>query len=174
MKQLFKVIPLIFLLCLTFSCQKAEEVTEEPELIIDVEAEKAAVQTLIDDFVTSWQTKDMELASKIFAHDDDMVMFGTDASEHFVGWEQVKGSIQKQFDAAENIQVATRELSIKVHKSGEVAWISLLMDLQGVSTGEPFSLEGMRFTGVLEKRNENWRIVQVHASLPVAGQAVKY
>ena len=40
MKKLFMVLPLVFLLCFTFSCQKAEEVAEEP--VVDVEAEKAA------------------------------------------------------------------------------------------------------------------------------------
>jgi len=174
MKKLFMVIPLVFLLCFAFACQKPEEVAEEPEPVVNIDAEKAAVKALIDDFVTGWETEDSELFSKIFAHDDDMIMFGTDAAEHFVGWEPMKESIQKQFDAAENIQVTIRELSIKVHKSGEVAWVSFLMDLKGESMGEPFSVEGMRITEVMEKRNGNWLIVQVHASVPVAGQAVKY
>ena len=175
MKKLLLILPLVFLLCFTFGCQKqAEEVAVEPEPAVDIEAEKAEVKALIDDFVLGWETDDSELFSKIFAHDDDMTMFGTDAAEHFVGWEPIKESIQKQFDASENIQVATRELSIKVHKSGEVAWVSYLMDLKGESMGEPFSIEGMRITVVMEKRNGNWLIVQVHASVPVAGQAVKY
>ena len=42
MKKLFMVIPLVFLLCFTFSCQKGEEVAEEP--VVDVEAEKAAIR----------------------------------------------------------------------------------------------------------------------------------
>lgn len=175
MKKLLMVIPLVFLLCFAFSCQRpTEEVAEAPEPIVDIEAEKAAVKALIDDFFKGWETEDMELFSKIFAHDEDMVMFGTDAAEHFVGWEPMKESMQKQFDAADSVQVAAREISIKVHKSGEVAWISLLIDLKGESMGESFGIEGMRFSGVLEKRNGNWLIVQVHASLPVQGQAVKY
>ena len=172
MKKLLTIIPLVILLCFTFSCQQGEEVAEEP--VVDIEAEKAAVKACIDDFVTSWQTEDLELFSKIIAHDDDMVMFGTDAAEHFVGWEPMVESMQKQFDASENIQIETRELSIKVHKSGEVAWASFLMDLKVESMGEPFSLEGMRFTAVIEKRNGNWVFVQGHVSIPVAGQAVKY
>ncbi len=168
------VIPLVFLFFFTFGCQQPAEVAEATKPGADIEVEKAAVKALIDDFVTCWETEDMELFSKIFAHDDDMVMFGTDAAEHFVGWEPMKEAMLKQFDAAENVQVETRELSIKVHKSGEVAWVSFLMDLKGESMGEPFSLDGMRFTAVMEKRDRNWQIVQLHASVPVAGQAVKY
>jgi uncharacterized protein (TIGR02246 family) len=175
MKKSFMVIPLVFLLCFSFGCQQQrEEMAEAPEPVVNIEAEKAAVSALIDDLVTSWQAEDMDLFSRIFAYDDDMVMFGTDAAEHFVGWEPIKESMQKQIDAAENIQVSIRELSIKVHKSGQVAWFSLFMDLKGESMGEAFSIEGMRSTGVAEKRDGNWLIVQLHASLPVAGQAVKY
>ena len=50
MKKLFMVIPLVLLLCFTFSCQKAEEVAEEAA--VDIEAEKQAVadwfQALVD------------------------------------------------------------------------------------------------------------------------------
>jgi ketosteroid isomerase-like protein len=175
MKKLFMVIPLLFLLCLVFGCQQqVEEVAEAPEPAVDIEAEKAAVKATIDDFFTSWEAEDMDLFSRILAHDDDMVMFGTDAAEHFVGWEPMMESMQKQIDAGENIQVSTSELSIKVHKSGEVAWVSLLMGLKGESMGEAFSIEGTRLTGVMEKRDGNWLIVQLHASVPVAGQAIEY
>jgi len=50
MKKLFLVIPLVLLLCFTLSCQKGEEVAEEP--VVDTEAEKQAVaerfQALVD------------------------------------------------------------------------------------------------------------------------------
>ena len=39
------IVPLVFLLCFTFSCQKAEEVAEEPA--VDIEAEKAAIRETI-------------------------------------------------------------------------------------------------------------------------------
>jgi ketosteroid isomerase-like protein len=41
MKKLLLILPLVFLLCFTFGCQKAEEVAEEPA--VDVEAEKAEI-----------------------------------------------------------------------------------------------------------------------------------
>jgi ketosteroid isomerase-like protein len=52
MKKLFMVLPLVLLLCLTFGCQKAEEVAEEATvgieadvgIEVDVEAEEAAIR----------------------------------------------------------------------------------------------------------------------------------
>jgi ketosteroid isomerase-like protein len=169
MKKLLMILPLVILLCFTFGCQAYEE-----KPAVDIEAEKAAVKTVLDEWIQCFETKDMELGSKIIAHDDDLVVFGTDAAEHFIGWEPFKESLQKQFDAAENVDASIREELVKVHKSGEVAWISCLLDMEVTSLGESFSLEGMRLTGVMEKRNGNWVIVQIHASVPVAGQAVKY
>ena len=55
-----------------------------------------------------------------------------------------------------------------------MAWFSELLDWQVTAGGERVALEGMRFTGVLEKRNGNWMIVQMHVSVPVAGQAAEY
>lgn len=172
MKKLLMVIPLVFLLCFTFGYQQSEEVAEEPA--VDIEAEKAAVRAVLDDWIKCIETEDIELFSKIIAHDDDMVSFGTDAAEHWVGWESIKESVQKQFESVENADISIRELVIKVHNSGEVAWVSLLMDFKGEAMGEPFSVEGMRVTGVMEKRNGNWVFVQSHSSMPVTGQVVKY
>jgi ketosteroid isomerase-like protein len=42
MKKLFIVLPLVLLLCLSFGCQNAEEVAEEPA--VDIEAEKASIR----------------------------------------------------------------------------------------------------------------------------------
>jgi len=57
---------------------------------------------------------------------------------------------------------------------GGVAWFSTVLDM-GVSVGsEVASLRGLRTTGVLEKRDGNWVIVQLHTSVPVAGQQIEY
>src|SRR3972149_9671698 len=53
---------------------------------VDLEAEKAKVQSAIDQYEQAWQTKEMELFSRIMAHDADMVVYGSDAPEHWGGW----------------------------------------------------------------------------------------
>jgi len=141
---------------------------------VDIEAEKAKVQSVLDQLVQAWETEDMEMVSKIFAHDDDMVTFGTTAADRFVGWEAYKEFYIEWFEAVENIDVSVRDQVIKVHASGKVAWFSEIMDWNLVAQDEPVSVEGMRFTGVLERRDGNWVIVQIHASVPVAGQVVEY
>ncbi len=165
MKKLLMVIPLAFLLCFTFGCQQpVEEVAEQP--VVDVEAEKVRVKSTLDDWVQSFETENMELFSKVMSHDPDMVVMGTDTAEYFIGWEAFKESQQRWFGIADSMDFSVRNQAIKVHNSGEVAWASQLLDAKVVSQGEEFAYEGVRMTLVLEKRNDNWIIVQLHSSVP--------
>lgn len=140
----------------------------------DLEAAKAAVNAVLDQYIRCVETEDMELMAKIIAHDPDMVCIGTDAAERLVGYKALMDTMKKQFESAEDTKMVSRERVVVVHGSGEVAWWSELVDWKGKAFGEPFVLEGARFTGVLEKRSGEWVIVQFHASIPVSGQAVKY
>ncbi|HLF85975.1 MAG TPA: SgcJ/EcaC family oxidoreductase [Nitrospiria bacterium] len=135
---------------------------------VDIEAERAKVKAVVDQFKQVWETEDLELLSKIMAHDADIVVNGTDAAEHWVGWEPFKASVAKMFPAFENIKITVKEQSIKIHPSGNVAWFSQIWDWDLVVEGKPVRSEGQRFTGVLEKRNGNWLFVQFHNSVPVS------
>jgi len=131
---------------------------------VDIEAEKAKVQSVLDQYVQAFETEDMELMSKIFAHDEDMVAVG--AGGRWVGWEKWKEEFIEAFESFDDIDISVMNQVIKVHVSGNVAWFSEIEDWNFVAQGEADSLEGVRFTGVLEKRDGNWVIVQFHISIP--------
>lgn len=133
-----------------------------------------AVRSLLDRFSEAYRAKDMELFEKIFAHDADMVNFGTDADEYWIGWQPWKDAFERQFDSFEKIDIAFDDVRTKIHASGEVAWFSAMMTVDIISLGEAYHHEGMRVTGVAEKRGRDWVYVQRHVSLPVYGQAVEY
>jgi hypothetical protein len=141
---------------------------------VDIEAEKADVQTTINQFYQILETEDIQLLSQLVTHDEDAVSFGTDAAERWVGWESFKEAIQQQFDAFDSTKLNVRDQVVKVSKSGTVAWYSEIVDFQIFSQGEQINVDGLRATGVLEKRDGRWIVVQVHNSIPVSGQAVEY
>jgi len=174
--RLVWILPVTLLLCLAFGCQKKTEEAAVKAIapVVNVEAEKTAVKTVIDQSMLFLKTKDVVGYSKLMAHDSDMVNFGTDAAERWVGWESLKESLEKQNKSIDFEDVSFRDLIIKVHNSGEVAWFSAVLNWKGKVQGQPFDMEGVRYTGVLEKRSGNWVYVQFHISVPVAGQAVKY
>ena len=136
---------------------------------LDISAEKANVKLVVDKFEQFWETKDMELLSRIMAHDADMVNYGTDAAEYFVGWKALKETLEKMLPSIESINISVKDQVIKVHPSGNMAWFSQVWDWDIVVGGQPVHSKGQRLTGILEKRNGNWVFVQFHNSVPVSG-----
>jgi len=137
-------------------------------------AEQANVKSTIDRLVRAFEAKDTTLVPQIFAHDPDMVSFGTDAAEHWVGWDALRQNVDQEIAAYEDTKITIRDQTIKVHPSGQIAWFSEIADWDLKAGGKPVHITGTRITGVLEKRDGNWVIVQFHGSVPVSGQAAQY
>jgi ketosteroid isomerase-like protein len=142
-------------------------ITSCTQKVVELEAEKAKVKLVVDQFEEFWETENMELLSKIMAHDSDMVNYGSDASEVFVGWEAFKDAVEKMLPVFENTKIAVKNQRIKLHSSGNVAWFSEIWDWDLMFDDQPVLIENQRLTGVLEKRNSNWVFVQFHNSVPV-------
>lgn len=136
--------------------------------LFDFEAEKAKVKSVVDQFAQFWETKDMVLFSRIMSHDADMINYGSDVPEHFVGWQALKVSVEKMLPSFKNTKITVKDRVIKVHPSGIVAWFSQVWDWDLEFEGKPIQNHGQRLTGVLEKRNGNWVFVQFHNSVPVS------
>ena len=141
---------------------------------VNLEAEKTTVKENIDQIPQAIETEDMDTFSALMAHDPDMVNFGTDAGERWVGWDAMKASMEQQFAAFEDSKVSIRNQVIKVRDSGQVAWFSEIMDWSTMTQGQQVDLKGIRLTGILEKQNDKWKFVQLHFSVGVSGQAAEY
>jgi uncharacterized protein (TIGR02246 family) len=161
MKKLFMVLPLVFLLCFTFGCQQGEEVAEEP--VVDVEAEKANIQSLFDKYEEAWKAKNIDLFAEIFSQSADMVIFDTET--RYDGGEAWIERLQNSFDLVDDINITFRDYSIKVHPSGTVAWLSAIEDATWNSEGQANEITGMRITWILEKLEGKWIIVEGHWSI---------
>ena len=163
MKRAFMLILVLAILVINACTQK-----------VDIEAEKANVRLIFDKIIKVWEEEDINLAEQIFAKDDDLLFFGTDAAERWVGWESLKVSMQRQFESYADSKMTMSNITVGVSSLGNTAWVSSILDWELTAMGEPVEVNGMRFTGVLEKRNDKWLFVQLHASLPVMGQVVEY
>ena len=67
MKKLLLILPLVFLLCFAFSCQKAEEVAEESA--VDIEAEKEAVLKVVEMMIAAEVRQDADAAVSFCTND---------------------------------------------------------------------------------------------------------
>lgn len=157
---------------LAAGCSPASEASNQGPPV-DLTAEEAAATAVVDLWLQMWEDEDMALFDEAFSHDPDMIIFGTDAAEYWVGYETARESIEFQLGVFEGTQGSVRNQVVKVHESGEVAWFTEMMDMEVTSGDERIELT-VWFSGVLEKSNGGWKIVQFHASVPVSGQAVEY
>ena len=141
---------------------------------VDIEAERTKANTVVNQMIQALETQDMKLFAKITAHDSDMVNFGTDAAERWVGWNALEESLEQQFASFDKTKLAVKDQVIKINSSGNVAWFSEIVDWNLIAQGQPTHINGSRITGVLENRNGTWLIVQFHVSVPVSAQAATY
>ena len=129
---------------------------------------------IIEKMWNSFEKGDHKMFAETMAQDSDMITFGTDASERWDGWDELQNSVKKQFQAFDILNVKRMNKNIHFSKSGEVAWFSEIVDWEFLVDGQKQVVKGVRYTGVMEKREDGWKIVQFHSSVGIKGQAIAY
>jgi uncharacterized protein (TIGR02246 family) len=130
------------------------------------EPDKAEANALLDKYIQAFQTRDFSLASEVYAHDTDLIVYGSSPSDRRLGWSQTEEYLRKYFAAVDRIEIALQERRIEFHKSADVAWFAQVLIWKETEQGKTYTMDGLRITGVLEKRDGGWVIVQLHASGP--------
>ena len=134
-----------------------------------VTSEKATVEKAIHASIGWAKNKDFKLLYSVIANDSDYV-------EVDPGNKIVRGI--EQFKKAEKfwgspdfkaVRYEIRDLKISLSRSGDVAWYYCVLDDVNEWKGAPASWMNTRWTGVLEKREGKWVIVQMHFSFAKEG-----
>jgi len=132
----------------------------------DYDVEISNIKDVLESYVIANETQDIELIQKIWAPDEDIIIFGTKGDEKLIGWEAIKNATQEQFNTFENTLISVRDQVVKINKFGDIAWFSEVINYNFILDGKARSYEGIRYTGVLEKRENDWYIIQSHMSIP--------
>lgn len=122
-------------------------------------------KTLYDSF--NWAaTKDRELLESVISHDEDLFMFNPDSRNTVRGWNMFTQAFDIWMDPRfEATRFEMRDVRISISRAGDVAWYSAVIDDCGTWEGREFCWTDARWTGVLEKREGKWIIVQMHISI---------
>lgn len=131
-----------------------------------VSSSEEEVKTIIQQFFSSMNNQDFKLMEHVVANDDRMVHIGTDKDEIWKGWDELHAATLEQFDGLEYYKAEVKDLQIHVSATGKVAWYSHLLDARIKANGNTTKWKEARFTGVLEKREGQWKLVQTHVSHP--------
>lgn len=159
----------IFVLILIFfftSC------SDKPD--VDLVAERDNVIQVIDNYSMAHEERDLNLLMSCFSDDPDIIILGTDEDELWVDKMSMGESQKVAYETFDKISLSVRDRMVKMNNSGTEAWFYMKVNWYVESGGNEFSINGVRTTGVLEKQNDQWRIVQLHTSMPIEGQAVPY
>ncbi len=135
-----------------------------PTPTVDTAREVKAVEQAIRSCIGWVQTKDFPLLYRTIANDPDYLEVDPTPGiirgfAEFKKNEAVWGS--PNFKA---IRYDIRDLNINLSRSGDVAWFYCVLDDVNEWKGRPASWLNTRWTGVLEKRNGAWVVVQMHFS----------
>jgi hypothetical protein len=131
--------------------------------------EKAVIAKVIRDSILWALTKDVAMQQDAMAHDEDLYIIWTGSTHITSGWTEHEKSFETWLDPRfKAVRTEVRDLVIHLSRSGDVAWFFANLDDVVSWDGKVSRFgEGLRWTGVLEKRDGHWVIVQMHASLPV-------
>jgi uncharacterized protein (TIGR02246 family) len=132
---------------------------------VDIEAETAAINALLVEYVKSVEAENMEVYAKLVAHDTAMVNFGG-FGKPIIGWAALKKVMEGQNEMLSKTNIEVSGMQIHVSADGKLAWATCLWDLKAMMAENPVELP-IRCTWVLEKHEASWMIVHFHKSMPV-------
>ena len=130
----------------------------------NTENEKLLIEKAINNAIGWAKNKDLDLLYSVIASDSNFLEVHPEG-EVVKGFDEFREAeafwMSPDFKA---VRYQIKDLRINISESGSVAWWFCMLDDINEWKGQPASWENTRWTGVLEKRDGRWQIVQQHFS----------
>lgn len=132
----------------------------------DPAKDRAEIARVVSNSITWALDKNSDLLFSSVAQDSSFFIFHPDSASTIVGFDAFKKMVNDFFmqDGFKATGSSIRDMRIDISKSGDVAWYSAILDDFGEWNGKPTAWRNTRWTGVLERRDGKWVIVQMHFS----------
>jgi ketosteroid isomerase-like protein len=121
------------------------------------------VKDFLTQYEAAYEKKDLGALMKLIAPGAEVVFFEADEKGRYVGPDQIKAAYENSLKQVKSIKGEYKWTS--VGSKGDVAWFATEV-LFDVDTGEDKFKQLGRWTGVLEKKNGKWLLLQSHFSFP--------
>jgi ketosteroid isomerase-like protein len=121
------------------------------------------VKDFLTQYEAAYEKKDFGALMKLIAPGAEVVFFEADEKGRYVGPDQIKTAYENSLKQVKSIKGEYKWTS--VGSKGDVAWFATEV-LYDVDTGEDKFKQMGRWTGVLEKKNGKWLLLQSHFSFP--------
>jgi hypothetical protein len=140
-----------------------------------VPIDKVQVTKEASEFISSqfdfFSNSSLDEAKMTFS--EDAILIGTDAAEYLTGWSEIEPSVKGQFVIKDPV-FSSRNLNIFLSDDGSMASYTQITDFTFSIDGEPGEMKNIRNSGVIRKTNSMWKLIQIHWSIGLEGQAVEY
>jgi ketosteroid isomerase-like protein len=136
--------------------------TNDPDQIKEV----AAISKVLDNNTVWFKDKDFDLLFSTYTHGPDLFMYQPDSGSTISGFDEfVKYSEGWKNPDLKYSGHKFYDLRVTISEAGDVAWFSCKIEDCWQRKDNPPKCLTSRYTGVLEKRDGKWLIVQQHFSL---------
>jgi ketosteroid isomerase-like protein len=156
-----KNLTILFTLLFFYQPISSSQATNDPS---NIHSEKKLVEKAIHNCIGWAKNKDINLLYSVIANDTSFIEIHPN-NRVVKGFEEFKKAEDFWMDPNfKAIRYEIKDLDINFSKSSNVAWFYCVLDDINEWKGQPANWENTRWTGVLEKRNGKWVIVQQHFS----------
>ncbi len=157
MKNIILGIAVLFALIACERCPKDEVQTDEI----------TKVENVLEKYVIAIENEDYLMIENLWDKGDSTMLLGTDSHERLMGWKSIRNAYRNQFNLLSDTYISVQDQYIRINCSANTAWFSQRMNYNFIYDSIAHSFEGIRFTGVLVKNEDNaWKMVQGHLSVP--------
>ena len=152
---------IIFALLYFYQPISSNQATNDPS---NIQSEKKLVEKAIHNCIGWAKNKDINLLYSVIANDTSFIEIHPN-NRVVKGFEEFKKAEDFWMDPDfKAIRYEIKDLDINFSKTSNVAWFYCVLDDINEWKGQPANWENTRWTGVLEKRNGKWVVVQQHFS----------
>jgi len=131
---------------------------------VDPAAEREKIAQVISSVIGWAKDKKLDVLFGAIAHDDNYISVSP-GQRVVKSFEDVKQNVPFWMSPDfKYVRHELRDLEITFARSGDVAWFYCVLDDINTYKGQPASWENTRWTGVVEKRDGRWTVVQQHFS----------
>lgn len=128
---------------------------------------QSEVTSTLKQMFDAYQKRDLTDMLAVVAPDKDVLVIGSGADERSLGPEEFGKSAKRDWAQSEASSINLRDT--KVAMAGGVAWFAADVTFQFTIERKRSELPG-RLTGVMEKREGKWLLMQMHFSIPSSQQ----
>lgn len=131
-------------------------------------ATKAEILKIMNRMLNAFARNDLDAFMNHFLSDPNVSLFGQNAEERYVGFDEIRSYYKQMVDQADPriTNILIELVDPIVSENGNVAWIATGLKIKFEKEGNKVNIYS-RNTTVFLKQNEKWLVVHIHSSTPM-------